>query len=125
MEDGFIKRVYKATAIVLLVAVVYALIFRCYVIAGGLASGGIVGLALLWSLEWAVQRTMTPGVAHGAKTLLKFSLAKYGLLVVVLIPVVLSRSFAFILAFLGGMTATQAVIFFKAVGATINDRMKV
>ena len=124
MEDGLIGRVYKTTAVVLLVAVTYALSFRFYVVAGGLATGGIVGLAALWSLEWAVSRTIAPGVSRGAKTLAKYSFLKYGLLAAILVLVVLSRSFTFILAFLGGMAMTQAVIFLKAIGAIVAERMK-
>lgn len=119
----YIVRVQKTSAVVLVVAVACSLALQQYLVAAGLVAGAIVGIATLWSLDWIVRRTMIPGATQGKKSLMKYLLLKYPLLAAVLIPVVLTRSFTFILAFIGGMLITHLVILLKAVGGMLNQRM--
>ncbi|MEN6356340.1 MAG: hypothetical protein ABFD83_04565 [Armatimonadota bacterium] len=96
----------------------------------GWSLGSAVSMGTLWSLEWIVSRAFVPGNAQAKRNLVRFSILKLIVIILVLGLIVKlgGKSFALIGAFCAGVVLTQAVIFLKVLGKLIcehfNDSSK-
>lgn len=121
-EPDYLTRIYRTTAAIMFVLTAFFAAVGWRKVAGGFFIGALVGIGVLWSIEWVVRRSIAPGAIASRKSLLKYVAIKYPLLAVVVVPVVLAKDLALSLAFVGGLTLPHAVIFFKAIGSLRNDR---
>ncbi|MCE5322656.1 hypothetical protein LLG46_04985 [bacterium] len=135
IDNAFIKRTYISSAYLWIFGVLVWLslwhILTGYGIrlnphwgwmaAIGWSLGSAVSIGTLWSLEWIVSRAFVPGNRHAKKSLVKFSILK--LIVIILLMGLIvklgGKSFALIGAFCAGVVLTQAVIFLKVIGKLI------
>ncbi|MCG9129612.1 ATP synthase subunit I [Candidatus Poribacteria bacterium] len=117
--DRFIQRVYILT-ICLTVSISIVLLFLDYELLLSFLIGSIIGLSILWSIEFFIKSLVKPGKTQKTKYLLGFiALGKYtiiGLLFYFLFRLEWINTFAFA----GGIILVQGSIIILAIGLMVN-----
>lgn len=117
--DRFIRQVYILTicltiSISLILVVFNLKLFPSFLI------GSIIGLSILWSIEFFVRKFVTPGKTSRTKYLLGFiALAKYTILGI-LFYFLFKMEWLNTFAFAGGIVLVQGSIIILAVGLMVN-----
>lgn len=124
IDQEFISRVYRTSLCLWALGIVLCLILMSWMGAVGWTLGAATSVGLLKSLEWFVPKAFAPGGVRARGQLVRFSLAKLAVIVVILSGIVIlgGRSFPLILGFSAGLLLTQATIFFKVLGKLICER---
>ncbi len=123
IDEGFIKRTYKTSVIVWAIATLGIVAGERWYAALGFTLGAAVSMGVLASLSHIVRRLFVPGQAGAGRTLIKFGIVKLVAIAVIVTGVVMTRRYDLIFGFCGGVILTQAVMFLKAIGITLNERM--
>ncbi|MBI2843024.1 MAG: hypothetical protein HYX78_06450 [Armatimonadetes bacterium] len=123
IDEGFIRRTYRTTAVVWAIIVFAILAFEFWFAALGFTVGTAVSLGVLASLDRVIRRVLVPGRAGAGKALAKFGILKFLAVAVVVSGVVMTRRFDLIIGFCGGIALTQIVMFLKALGITLVERL--
>lgn len=117
--DRFIRQVYILTicltiSISLILVVFNLKLFPSFLI------GSVIGLSILWSIEFFVRRLVTPGKTIRTKYLLGFiALAKYTI-IGILFYFLFRMEWLNTIAFAGGIVLVQGSIIILAVGLMVN-----
>lgn len=120
VDDGFLRRVYRTTAIAWVVTV---MILAAYGFAGALASfaiGGAVSLAFLRGTEIAIRRYLVPQGRHLKKAVVLLYAVKMPILGLALYLLV-GTEWVNVVALAAGLGLVQAVIGLKAMGIALYD----
>ena len=123
MDEGFLKRTYRACGAVLLLVVLFTTGMGAFRVAWSIAAGAALGLGVLRGYEWAVRVWLAPEQPRTAASAMvaKLSLLKLPLLALLLYVVVRSGWFN-LPAFAGGVALIQFVVFLRAVGLYLVQR---
>jgi len=92
--------------------------------AAGWTIGSVVSVAAMWSLERFVRRTYVPGAMSAQRALVRFSVVKLVVVVVVLALAIRlgGKALEFYAALCAGLILTQSVVVLKVVGMIIVER---
>lgn len=126
IDESFIGRVYKTSAVVGLFGLLAAWSVGGLLAAAGWTAGALVSVGVLASLDRVVRRCFVPGEARPRKELAKLSIVKLLVILAVLCLAVWIGKFslAFLFAFCAGLLLAQAVIVLKTFGIIICERLK-
>ena len=117
--DRFIRQVYILT-ISLTISISLILVFFNLKLFPSFLIGSIIGLSILWSIEFFVRKLVTPGKTSRTKYLLGFiALAKYTILGI-LFYFLFNMEWLNTFAFAGGIVLVQGSIIILAVGLMVN-----
>lgn len=122
IDEGFIRRTYRTSAVVWAFTLLVLLSFRLWLAAVGFTVGALLSFGILASLNYVVRRTFVPGAVTARKNLMKVGILKLIVIIGVVVGVVLTRRVELILGFCGGVGLTQLVMFLKALGLTLTER---
>lgn len=126
IDEGFIGRVYKTSAVVGLFGLLIAWGAGGVVAAVGWTAGALVSVGVLASLDRVVRRCFVPGEARAMKEFAKLSIVKLFVILAVLCLAVWIGKFSlkFLFAFCAGLMLVQAVMVLKTFGIIICERLK-
>lgn len=122
LDENFIRRVYRTSAIVAVIFAVAAWSRWGLSCCLGLAAGVVIDLACLWTIEFGVRRFIRPGV-RDYKQLLLFAGGMYPALIVALWGVVHFR-WVNVLALAAGIMLPNAVIVLKVLGRNLAPKLQ-
>jgi hypothetical protein len=121
IDEGFIGRVYRTSAVVWAVGVAVSWSLAGSAAALGWTVGSALSMGVLRGFEWVARRSFVPGANNPRRDFTRFAIVKLPIILLVLTGFVLlgGRSFAAVAAFCAGVILTQAVIVLKALGLMI------
>jgi len=125
IDNGFLGRVYRTSAIVCAVGfLVWWATMGLYAALGWVA-GSLVSLAVVRSLEIVIRWQFVPGNPRAGSALARFSVLKVlAALVILSLAVIAGRyGYEFIVAFCAGILLAQAVIILKVLGKALSSRL--
>lgn len=125
-DDAFIRRTYKTSFFLLIFGIFVAWGLGGLAAIGGWILGGGTSIGTLRSFEWVVRRIFVPHPVDPKKNLLKFAAVKLPAVVLIVGFVVYMAKhhyLGFVAGFCFGVLLTQSVMFLKAVGTLINERL--
>ncbi|HEX3000724.1 MAG TPA: hypothetical protein VHR86_10895, partial [Armatimonadota bacterium] len=121
LDEGFIQRIYRTSAWVLLLVLLFVLGLGAFRVAWSITAGAALDLFVLHGFAVFARAIITPGCKPSRKLLIGAALLKLPALGAVLYFVVRCGWFN-VFAFAGGVALIQTVIFLKAVGRFLEDR---
>ena len=126
IDEGFLSRVYRTSAVVSAFGVMVAWSVAGPHAAIGWIVGSTISLGVLRGIEWFVGKTLRPGSERSGRALLLGALVHWPFLLALLAGAVwFGRGrFSYIVAFCAGLLLTQAVIVLKVVGMLVNQRFR-
>jgi hypothetical protein len=122
IDQGFIRRTYRTTLYVWAFVVFALLAFQLWFVAIGFTVGTALSFGVLASLDYIVRRIFVPGAEGAGRAFAKVGILKLAAIAAVVSGVVLTRRGDLIAGFCVGVVLTQAVMFLKAVGASLANR---
>jgi hypothetical protein len=122
-DEGFPRRVLRATLVLVAIGVVYACLLRAWTVAIGLGGGGVLGGAAFAVLAWTVGAVVGGTGRFRARKALVIAVAVVKLpLLGVAIWYLLARLDADPLALAAGLAMTQVVMVMKMAGRAVSAR---
>jgi len=117
LDEGFLRRTYRACGAVLLLVVLFTTGMGAFRVAWSIAAGAALGLGVLRGYEWAVHVWLSPERSGSTSSAMvaKLSLLKLPLLALLLYIVVRSGWFS-LPGFAGGVALIHLVILLRAIG---------
>lgn len=122
MDEQFIKKVYKSSAIAWGIAMFWTLAFGKPWIALSITMGTAVALAGLASFEKVVRTAFKPGAKQPKKALIRLAFIKYPLLGILLYAIVRWNKIN-LLAFCGGIVLVHIAMLAKMAGIRLVEKM--
>lgn len=122
MDEQFIRKVYRSTALAWAIAVSWTLAFQKPWIALSMTLGTLLGTASLASNDWVVRRAFTSSVRRPRRVLLKVGLLKYPAIILALYFVVTWHR-TNLPALVGGIALVYVAILAKALGIMMVERL--
>ncbi len=123
IDEGFITRVYKTSAVVWAFGVLAAWSIAGWFAALGWTVGSAISVGLLAAIEWMVRRAVRPGNERAGKSLLKAAALHWPAILLILAAAVWlgGGKLVYLLAFVAGLGLVQMVMAAKALGIAINE----
>ena len=125
IDECFIARVCKTSVVVWAFGVMVSWSVAGPYAALGWTVGSGISVGVLAAIDWIVRRTVRPGDTKAGGKLMKAAALHWPIILVLLAAAVWlsGRRVTYLIAFAAGLGLAQAVIFLKAVGVLIVERI--